>query len=230
MPQGTIQLVQFLRFLGMTLRPSWSMHQHKGKAAEPLVWAIWLFTLAYIPNVAYADPPPNAQILALPQLMATMQSVHTAAAHFIERKFEKLLSQPLQSSGTLTFTAPDRLQKQTLAPTPSRLTVEGDRLTIVQPDGTSRTLSLSEVPELGALVASIRATLAGDTATLTRFYTPTLTGNASDWSLTLNPKDPRLRDLLTMIRIQGEGNTIRNIETMERDGDHTEMTVTPDPG
>lgn len=230
MPQGTVQLVQLLRFLGMTLPPSWSVRQHKRKAADRLAWAVLLIALANNPNIACADPPPHAQNLALPQLMATMQSVHTAAAHFIERKFEQLLSQPLQSSGTLTFTAPDRLQKQTLAPAPSKLTVEGDRLTIVQPDGMTRTLSLSEVPELGALVASIRATLAGDGATLTRYYTPTLTGSASDWSLTLNPKDSRLRDLLTSIRIQGEGNTIRSIDTMERDGDRTEMTVTPDPG
>jgi hypothetical protein len=33
-----------------------------------------------------------------------------------------------------------------------------------------------------------------------------------------------------MVRIQGEGNTIRTIETMERDGDRTEMTITPEPG
>lgn len=205
-------------------------YQRRRKAADRLAWTVLLFTFANGLHIARADPPPNAQNLALPQLMATMQSVHSAAAHFTERKFEQLLSQPLQSSGTLTFTAPDRLQKQTLAPTPSKLAVEGDRLTIVQPDGTTRTLSLSEVPELGALVASVRATLAGDAATLTRYYMPTLTGNASDWSLTLNPKDPRLHDLLTMIRIQGEGNTIRSVETMERDGDRTEMTVTPDPG
>jgi hypothetical protein len=38
-----------------------------------------------------------------------------------------------------------------------------------------------------------------------------------------------LRDLLTMVRIRGEGSMIRGIETMERDGDRTEMTIVPDP-
>jgi outer membrane lipoprotein-sorting protein len=141
-----------------------------------------------------------------------------------------LLNQPLQSSGTLIFAAPDRLQKQTLAPAPSRLSIDGDRLTVEPPDGKLRTLSLAEVPELGALVAGIRATLAGNTATLTRYYTPTLTGSAADWSLRLEPQDARLRALLAVIRIRGEGSTIRSIETLERDGDRTEMTIMPDPG
>ncbi len=140
-----------------------------------------------------------------------------------------MLDQPLQASGTLTFIAPDRLQKQTLAPAPSRLTVDGDHLTIVQPDGKTSDLSLSQFPEIGALVESIRATLAGDSATLTRYYTATLSGTADDWLLLLEPRDNRLRNFVTMIRIQGDGTLIRNIETVERDGDRTEMTITPDP-
>jgi hypothetical protein len=39
-----------------------------------------------------------------------------------------------------------------------------------------------------------------------------------------------LRALLAVIRIRGEGSTIRSIETLERDGDRTEMTIMPDPG
>ena len=63
----------------------------------------------------------------------------------------------------------------------------------------------------------------------TRYYTPTLSGTAGNWSLTLEPRDSRLRNLVTTIRMQGEGTIIRSIETVERDGDRTEMTITPDP-
>jgi outer membrane lipoprotein-sorting protein len=194
-----------------------------------LTWLVLLLAFAGFPCATAADPPSRVQGWGLPQLMGAMQSVRTVSARFVERKFVHLLNQPLQSSGTLTFVAPDQLQQQTLAPAPSRLTVIGDRLEVEQPDGKLRNLSLSDVPEIGALVASIRATLAGDGVTLTRYYTSTLTGSAADWSLLLEPRDPRLRDLLTMIRIRGEGNMIRGIETMERDGDRTEMTIVPDP-
>jgi outer membrane lipoprotein-sorting protein len=192
--------------------------------------ALLLALLIALPCTADADPPTRTPDWSLPQLMAQMHTIRSASARFVERKFAQLLSQPLQTSGTLIFVAPDTLQKQTLAPAPSRLTVVGDRLTIVQPDGRTRTLSLSEVPEIGALVARIRATLAGDAATLNRYYVPTLSGSAGDWSLVLQPRDDRLRELLTVIRIRGEGRLISSIETVERDGDRTEMTITPEPG
>ena len=189
-----------------------------------------LMLLALSMHAAHADPPMRSGAFSLPQLMARMQALHSATTRFVERRFVQMLNQPLQSSGTLSYTAPNRLQKQTLAPSPSSMTVEGDRLTIVQPDGKTRTLSLSDSPEIGALVASIRATLAGDTATLERYYAPTLTGGAGDWSLVLEPRDDRLRKLLKTIRIQGEGSVIRSIETVEHDGDRTEMTISSAPG
>jgi hypothetical protein len=163
------------------------------------------------PVVASADPPARVEDFGLPQLMARMQALHSASARFVERKFVHML-------------------KQTMAPAPASVTVEGDRLTVVQPDGRTRTLSLSDSPEIGALIASIRATLAGDTATLTRYYAPMLSGGADRWSLALEPRDERLRKLLTMIRIRGEGSIIRSIETVEHDGDRTEMTIMSDPG
>ena len=181
-----------------------------------------------VPGAASADPP--AAILQLPQLMTWMHSVHRATATFKEQKFVQMLNQPLQSSGRLIYVAPDELQKETLAPARSALIVEGDHLTVQQPDGKVRQLSLSEFPELGALVESMRATLAGDPATLERFYVPTLTGTAGNWSLQLAPRDPRLRKLLALIRIQGDGTTIRTVETVEDNGERTVKTITPDLG
>lgn len=185
--------------------------------------------LSATPYNTFADPPTSATPWDLPQLMASMHGVRTASARFVEQRYVHLLDRPLQAAGTLTFNAPDRLQKQTITPAPSRLTVDGDHLTIVQPDGKTSDLSLSQFPEIGALVESIRATLAGDSATLTRYDTATLSGTADDWLLLLEPRDNRLRNFVTTIRIQGDGTLIRNIETVERDGDRTEMTITPDP-
>jgi outer membrane lipoprotein-sorting protein len=185
--------------------------------------------LSAVPHNTFADSPTSATPWDLPQLMARMHGVRTASARFVEQRFVHLLDRPLQSAGTLIFNAPDRLQKQTMTPAPSRLTVDGDHLTVVQPDGKTNDLSLSQFPEIGALVESIRATLAGDGATLMRYYTPTLSGTAGNWSLTLEPRDSRLRNLVTTIHMQGEGTIIRSIETVEHDGDRTEMTITPEP-
>ena len=102
--------------------------------------------LVIAPHLAAADTPPAVSAWGLPELMASMHGVRTASARFVEQKFVQLLARPLQSSGTLIFNAPDRLQKETLAPMASRLTVNGDRLTVVQPDGKTREMSLSEFP------------------------------------------------------------------------------------
>jgi outer membrane lipoprotein-sorting protein len=193
-----------------------------------LVLFSFAVAMAGAPRIAPADPP--APAWGLPQLMAGMQTVRRATASFVELKFVQMLKQPLQSSGRLIYVAPDRLQKETLSPAASELIVVGDHLTVQQPDGKLRDLSLAEYPEIGALIDSTRATLAGDIATLTRYYTPTLSGTVNDWSLQLEPRDERLRKLLTMVRIHGTGTSIRGVETMERDGDRTEMTITPEPG
>jgi outer membrane lipoprotein-sorting protein len=197
-----------------------------------LAWLPMIIVAAGLPAVPYdtsADPLMSATPWDLAQLMASMHGVRTASARFVEQRFVHLLDRPLQSAGTLIFNAPDRLQKQTMTPAPSRLTVDGDHLTVVQPDGKTNDLSLSQFPEIGALVESIRATLAGDGATLTRYYTVSLSGTADDWRLLLEPRDNRLRNFVTTISIQGDGTLIRNIETVERDGDRTEMTITPNP-
>lgn len=184
--------------------------------------------LAALLLVGAADPPPAQTAWNLQRLMATMREVRGSTANFSEQKFVAMLRQPLVSSGRLIYVAPDQLQKETLTPAPSRVTVKADSVTIVQPDGRSKQLSLAEYPEIGALVESVRATLAGDAASLTRFYNVSLGGGPKDWTLVLEPREDRLRKLLAWIRIQGDGNAVRGIETVERDGDRTVTTVVPD--
>lgn len=188
----------------------------------------FLLVMLLLASAALAELAGPAASWGLPQLMAAMRQVPAATARFVERKQMRVLDQPLQSSGKLIYVAPDLLQKETLTPVPSRLTLNRDRLIMDQPGGKSRELALSDYPEMGALVESIRATLAGDLATLTRHYTATLTGGPMEWSLLLEPRDNRLRDLVSAIRIRGSGNRIRGMETMESDGDRTLMTMTPD--
>ena len=89
-------------------------------------------------SAALAEPPGPAADWGLPQLMAAMRQVSAATARFVERKQMRVLDQPLQSSGRLIYVAPDLLQKETLTPVPSRLTLNRDRLVMDQPGGKSR--------------------------------------------------------------------------------------------
>lgn len=175
---------------------------------------------------AIAAPEPS---WGLPQLMSSLQQVRSASGEFTERKDLHMLSAPLVSSGTLSYRAPDWMQKVTVSPTPQQFTLDGDDVTMTGgPDGQTHTFSISHAPQIGVLVEAIRATLAGDLPTLDRYYTVKLTGDAADWQLLLQPKDPALTRLVKWVRIAGTQDRIRVIETEESQGDRSTMSIVED--
>lgn len=175
---------------------------------------------------ASAQPAPSVSQWGMPALMTAMAEVRAQTATFIERKYMSVLTQPLEASGTLVYLAPNKLQKDTLQPKPQRLVVERDKLTVE--DGSqdrSRTLSLADYPQIGAIVASIRATLAGDQKTLEQFYSVGLSGGAARWQILLTPRDPKVQEMVKSIRIAGHDALIDEVETQEANGDRTDMTI-----
>jgi len=165
----------------------------------------------------------------LATLMSAMHQVRSATARFVEMRYFHLLNQPQQSSGKLLYVASNYLQKTTTEPTASRLTVSGDRLTIEQQGQPTRAVALQDSSEIRTLVDSTRAILAGDMPALTRSFTTTLVGSADGWTLTLEPREAKLREMVAWIRIQGVRDTIRDVLTQQADGDRSDMTVTPEP-
>jgi outer membrane lipoprotein-sorting protein len=175
---------------------------------------------------ALTSPAQAGQAWDAPQLMQSLRQVKSASAQFVERKTLGMLSQPLVSSGTLLYVAPDQLQKITVFPKRERLIVDGDRLVIESgAEDRTRSLSLSGYPEIGAFVEGIRATLAGDLAALDRYYAVHLDGDAESWRLLLDPKSPSVKDFVKWIRISGRGNKITMVEMDGGDGDHSEMSI-----
>jgi outer membrane lipoprotein-sorting protein len=150
------------------------------------------------------------------------------AAHgaFTEKKFLALLERPVESSGELVFTPPDRLEKRTLKPRPESVVAERDVVTLER-GGKRLALRLAENPQVAVLVESIRATLAGDLATLTRTYSAALDGGPTRWRLVLRPLDPALATLVQRIEIGGGGAEVRAVEIFQADGDRSVMTIAP---
>jgi outer membrane lipoprotein-sorting protein len=183
-----------------------------------------LLLLLAVPAQAQRPAPPP---WTLQTLMASLRQVRSSTADFTETRYLHLLNQAQRSAGRLLYVAPAWMQKQTTAPVASRLTINGDRLTIERLGQPNREISLQEQPQLGALVDSVRATLAGDLPALTRNFTPTLNGDASGWTLTLTPIDPKLHDMVASIRFLGQQTAIREVDTLEADGDRTVLAVTP---
>jgi len=162
----------------------------------------------------------------LPDLMQLLAQHQRGKATFVETKYIGIIDKRVESSGELAFTPPDKLEKRTLKPKPESLVLEGDRLTIDQPDKRPITVSLQEHPEVSAFVDSIRATLAGDRVALEKFYTLELTGSVEKWQLALTPKQARMISIISRIRIGGSHADVKTIDFEQADGDRSEMVIT----
>jgi outer membrane lipoprotein-sorting protein len=177
-----------------------------------------VIVLALLPLLA---PLASAASWQLPDLMKVLAENPAGRATFVEQKFIGMLDKPVESSGELSFTAPDQLEKRTLKPRAESLILKGDQLTLER-GKRSMKMSLQEHPEISAFVESIRATLAGDQRALEKVWKVSLDGAPGRWALTLTPLTP---GFVAKIRIDGVRGEVRQIEIEQSDGDRSIMTI-----
>ena len=181
---------------------------------------------AALMSAAFLGAGAAAADWGLEELMRSLAQVRKASASFVERKYLRILSEPLESSGTLTYSAPSRLEKNTLLPRAESMILDQDRVTLEDKARRQRrTFDLRTQPALRPFVESIRATLAGDLATLQRYYRIALDGDRDRWRLLLTPGESSMRAAVTEIRIAGGGTRVDSIEIIEPTGDRSEMTI-----
>lgn len=166
-----------------------------------------------------------AGALTLPDLMHLMAQQKSGKASYVEKKYIGILDKPLESSGELSFDAPDRLEKRTLKPRPETMLLDGDKLTVTLHEKRPLNLRLQERPEVAALIESIRGTLSGDQAALEKNYAIDLTGMQGKWQLTLTPVHKAVANVVRQVQIGGSDANIKTITVDQADGDRSEMTI-----
>lgn len=183
-------------------------------------WRLCLILLlSCITGLAQAAPA-----WGLPQLMESLAAQSGGQTGFVEKKYLAVLERPLESSGLLVYSPPDRLEKITLKPKPESMVLVGDTLTLER-GKQKHSIALSSYPEVAAFIASIRGTLAGDRTALEQHYGLHLEGQPGQWTLTLLPKDTRMAELVLKIRIQGSQAQLRSVEIFQADGDRSLMLI-----
>ena len=179
--------------------------------------------------LAVAAPAwPAAGDLDVTRLFEMLAREKPGRTLFKERKYLAILDKPVESSGELLFTPPHTLEKRTLSPKPERVRVDRDRVTLER-GGKAYSLDLRAHPSIAVLVESIRGTLAGDLASLTRTYSAGLDGDAAGWRLKLRPLDPSLATLVERIEIAGSQAQVKTVEIFQADGDRSVMSLSPAP-
>jgi outer membrane lipoprotein-sorting protein len=173
-----------------------------------------------------ASPADAAEDDSLGQLMALLAKRQQGSAEFQQSQYLSALKQPQRSSGILTYEAPDHLEERTLKPREQSMVLDHGMLTLSS-GKRQRTLRLQDYPEIAPLIDSVRATLAGDRASLEQRFDVSVEGNLEHWQLLLKPRDEHLAATVQRIRIGGQRDAILEVEVRQSDGDHSLMTIQP---
>ncbi len=184
----------------------------------------WLSVLALLSTQVLAAEPFTSKTL-----MAALAQNKASQVDFVEKKYLASLSQPVESSGQLLYTAPSRLEKRTVKPRPEVLIIDGDTLS-VERNGTRRSISLSSYPEVAAFTESLRGTLSGNLDALSRSYKVVLDGKPAQWRLTLLPSDQKIAALVSRVTVDGHDALIDTIEVLQADGSRSITAVVPKTG
>jgi len=163
----------------------------------------------------------------LDRVMGALAQRKTGHVSFTEKKFIAMLDRPVESSGELLYDAPDRLEKRTIEPKPEDLVLEGGVVS-AQRGKHHYVLDLKQYPQVVPFIESIRATLAGDRASLERVFKVDFTGSFEHWTLGLVPLDSKLARTVAQIHIEGEKDLIHTVEIHEADGDRSLLTIGAD--
>ena len=185
--------------------------------------AVVFAAIALLAPRAFAQP-----VFDLAQLMNALSQARAGDAIFTERRQITMLEQTLESSGRLSFEAPDTFVRETLKPRRERLAVVGNQLTLTQGNRT-RTLALDANPEAAVMVEAIRGTLTGNREALERVFKASVSGDARQWRLELVPRDWRLLAQVRSISVAGRDATVREVVVALADGDRSVMSIEPAP-
>lgn len=164
----------------------------------------------------------------LQQLLQLLGQRAHAEARFEQSQYLAALKRPLQSSGTLSYRAPDHLEQHIEKPRPQLLVLDHGVLSL-RLGRHRRSVPLADYPQLAPLLDSLRALLAGDLTTLQQHFDLQLQGPLSHWQLQLTPRAGALQGELRDIRVRGEQAQILEVQLEQRDGDHSDMHIEPAP-
>jgi len=162
----------------------------------------------------------------LPQLTQLLSQVKTGEATFKEKRTVDMLERTLESSGRLSFAAPDTFVRETLKPRQEKVAVVGNSVTM-SAGSRSRTVPLDSVPEAAVIMEAIRGTLTGNRELLERHFNAAVSGNSQRWVLELVPIEPRLRELVRSVQLGGQQSQVREVTVTMADGDRSVMTIEP---
>jgi hypothetical protein len=168
-----------------------------------------LTALLLAPVCARGDTP------QIDSLLKQLTREPPATTPFVEAHFSRMLARPLVVSGELAYLGPDALGRTVREPYHEHTEIHGETVTVEREGGKPRKFSLQRAPELKSLLSSFAALLGGNRASLEQQFDLHLEGEEANWTLSLTPRDARVRQRVRSIVVVGNGSEPRCLTTTE---------------
>ncbi len=169
--------------------------------------------------------PAQAAALDPFALAAKLARPAPASIRFVEARYSSLLVTPLTVSGQLGYPGAGTLERRVEQPFHELTTIRGEDVAVQREGEHPVRFSLKRAPELRGMLSSFSALLAGDRAMLERTFTLSAQGSEANWRLSLTPLDPRMRERLSQVQVDGSGDAPRCLTLAEPDGDASIMLL-----
>jgi len=210
----------------MPIRPATKLPKPRTDHRAALLRVAASLALAVVLALVLPVPLRAQAAFDLTQLTQLLSQVKSGEATFKEKRTVDMLERTLESSGRLSFAAPDTFVRETLKPRQDKVAVVGNSVTMSM-GSRSRTVPLDSVPEAAVIMEAIRGTLTGNRELLERHFNAAVSGNAQRWLLELVPVEPRLRELVKSVQLGGQQSQVREVTVTMSDGDRSVMTIEP---
>jgi len=155
---------------------------------------------------------------ALSDRLAGFAAQPESRGRFVETWSADYLSEPLVSRGKLSYKAPGQLSK--IIEHPERVVqhIEANQLSVIS-NGESRSMQLSEHPELAAGIYALQDVLEGNENGLREHFEPHYSELGTDWTLKLVPRDKQVAQRIKSITLRGRDNRIHQVLVQYHNGD-----------
>jgi hypothetical protein len=185
-----------------------------------------LLVVACLMVVSAAPYPLHAaeQPADLVALMSLLSRVERVEVDYRETVTSDLIATAISQNGTLTYQAPDHLERVT--DKGKGFVLDGQQIRLLNDGAVVRDLDVADLPPLQALVGALRAIFAGDLETLHETYRLDYQPFADHWELDLQPIAVGLQMVFRRLHLIGTGATVTTIETTEANGDTRNMYMT----
>jgi outer membrane lipoprotein-sorting protein len=165
-----------------------------------------------------ADPAPTE----LEALMAVFARSGGVRAHFQESRHLSILTDPIETTGTLYFAPPDRLARHVTRPGRSSVVIEAGRVSLGDETG-QRVFNFNTSEVARTLISHLMVVFRGDLETLRARYSISFDSDGESWTLDLEPRSRALHGIIEGIRFSGQNRELSAMETRETNGDRTIM-------